>query len=140
MMSEESTTLDLVERMRTVMDAVNRGDLDAAMSFYAPDAVWEAVGMGTSFDGVPAIRDLYEDWIGAYEEYEIVPEEVLDLGNGVVLVVNHQTGRPVGSIGDVRLRQGTIAVWAEGVIVRITNYPDIDEARAAAERLAEERG
>jgi hypothetical protein len=26
------------------------------------------------------------------------------------------------------------------VIVRLTNYADIDEARAAAERLAEERG
>jgi hypothetical protein len=28
----------------------------------------------------------------------------------------------------------------DGLFVRITNYPDIDAARAAAERLAEERG
>jgi len=28
----------------------------------------------------------------------------------------------------------------DGKIARITNYTDIDEARAAAERLAEERG
>jgi hypothetical protein len=31
-------------------------------------------------------------------------------------------------------------VWEDGLIVRVTNYTDIDEARAAAERLAEERG
>jgi hypothetical protein len=30
--------------------------------------------------------------------------------------------------------------WSDGLIVRNTTYPDIDEARAAAERLAEERG
>jgi hypothetical protein len=30
-------------------------------------------------------------------------------------------------------------VWEDGKIVRMTNYRDIDEARAAAERLAEER-
>ena len=52
------------------------------MSFYAPDAVWEAIGMGTTFQGVAAIRGRYEDWIGAYESYEIETEEVVDLGNG----------------------------------------------------------
>jgi hypothetical protein len=30
--------------------------------------------------------------------------------------------------------------WDQRKIIRITGYPDIDEARAAAERLAEERG
>jgi hypothetical protein len=27
-------------------------------------------------------------------------------------------------------------VWVEGVIARVTNYSDIDEGRASAERLA----
>ena len=31
-------------------------------------------------------------------------------------------------------------VWVNGVTVRATHYNDIDQARAAAERLAEERG
>jgi hypothetical protein len=34
----------------------------------------------------------------------------------------------------------SLRVWANGVILRGTNYTDIDEARTAAERLAEERG
>jgi hypothetical protein len=31
-------------------------------------------------------------------------------------------------------------VWEEGVIVWLRNYGDLDEARAAAERLQQERG
>jgi hypothetical protein len=33
-----------------------------------------------------------------------------------------------------------VGVWVDGLIERTTNYTDIDEARADAERLAEERG
>jgi hypothetical protein len=50
-----------------------------------------------------------------------------------------QKGRPVGSSGEVQLSYGAVGVWEDGKIVRMTNYRDIDEARAAAERLAEER-
>lgn len=39
-----------------------------------------------------------------------------------------------------QLRYGTVSVWEDGKIARITHYTDIDEARAAAERLAQERG
>ncbi len=87
-----------------------------------------------------AIRRFFEDWIGAYEEFEIEPEEVVDLGNGVTLAVVHQNGRLVGSTGRVQLRYGAVSKWVEGVAVRTTNYTDIDEARAAAERLAECKG
>jgi len=37
------------------------------------------------------------------------------------------------------MRHANVFVWVEGLIVRVTHYDDIDEARAAAERLAEER-
>jgi hypothetical protein len=54
--------------------------------------------------------------------------------------VSIQTGRPVSSSGDVQIRFAAVHTWAEGLIVRITTYGDVDEARAAAERLAESRG
>jgi hypothetical protein len=38
------------------------------------------------------------------------------------------------------VRSATISEWADGVIMRVTIYPDVDEAGAAAERLAESRG
>jgi ketosteroid isomerase-like protein len=98
-MPEESTTPDLVELVRVVTDAADRRDLDAVMRFFAPDAVWDAVSLGTSFEDVAAIRGFLEDWLGAYEEHEMQPEEIVDLGNGVVFAVTRLTARPVGSVG-----------------------------------------
>jgi ketosteroid isomerase-like protein len=141
-MPEESTTPDLVELTRRGIEAANRGDFDAMLHTYAPDAVWDMNplgGLGT-FEGHVAIRRFLEDWHGNYEELEFAPEEILDLGNGVIFSVIAQTGRPVGSGGDVQQRQAIVLVWVEGLFVRITHYGDIDEARAAAERLAKERG
>jgi hypothetical protein len=40
----------------------------------------------------------------------------------------------------VQLRYASVVEWSNNLIARNTTYPDIDEARAAAERLAEERG
>jgi hypothetical protein len=34
----------------------------------------------------------------------------------------------------------SVVEWNDGMIDRMTNYTDIDEARAAAEHLANERG
>jgi ketosteroid isomerase-like protein len=141
-MVEESATPDLVEMTRDTFEAVNRGDLDAVMKCFAPDAVWEAVSLGTSFEGVAAIRGFCEDWLGPYEDYELRPDEILDLGGGVVFVVTRFTARSAGSAaGEMTRSRPLVFTWVEGLVARVTAHPDsIDEARAAAERLAEERG
>jgi ketosteroid isomerase-like protein len=139
-MPEKSTTPDLEELWRRLLDALNSRDFDAVMNFYAPDAVLNSMGMRTSFAGVAAIRGYFEDFINAYEEYEVEPQEILDLGNGITFGVLLQQGRPVGSSGRVQMRFGSVVLTADGVVARQTMYTDIDEARAAAERLAQERG
>jgi ketosteroid isomerase-like protein len=141
-MPEESTTPDLVELTRRTFDAYNQRDFDAIIRVVAPDAVYEAVSLGTTFEGVAAIRGFLEDWLGGYEEFEMDPEEIVDLGNGVWFVVTRLTGRPVGSLGSTLSRRRPLAfVWVEGMIARVTAYADsVDEGRASAERLAEERG
>jgi ketosteroid isomerase-like protein len=139
-MAEESATPDLVELTRRAFEAANRRDVDAGVSFYAPDAVYESVGMGASFEGVAAIREYLGDFGGAYDEFGLETDEILDLGNGVTLAVVDQKGRPHGSSGEVQMRYAAVAIWVEGMIERFTTYTDIDEGRAAAERLAEERG
>ena len=140
-MTEESATPDLVDRVRRAYEASNRKDIDALMSVYGPDAVWDMtpVGLGT-YEGLTAVRDILEEWIGAFEEFEVEVEEVLDLGGGVTLVVAFQSGRPLGSDGHVQWRYAQVSVWVGNVAVPTTNYADIDEARAAAERLTESRG
>jgi ketosteroid isomerase-like protein len=139
-MSEESTTPDLVELMGGVVQAFNRSDVDGLMGFFAADAVFESPVLGNSFEGVAAIRGFAEDWLGAFEEWAVEPEEIIDMGNGVVFVVYRQEGRPVGSSGLVKSLAVSVYEWADGAVVRARTYGDIDQARAAAERLAEERG
>jgi ketosteroid isomerase-like protein len=139
-MPEESTTPDLIGLTRLFNEAFNRRDWDAVESFYAPDAVSVAVeGLGT-FKGAAAIRANYEEAVSLADDFHIEIEEIIDLGNGVTFVVNLITGHPVRSSGELRMRTGTVVSWTEAVIERETGYMDIDEARAAAERLAEERG
>jgi ketosteroid isomerase-like protein len=139
-MPEKPTTPYLVELAREAFEAADRRDFDVFMSIYAPDAVLESIGMGASFEGVAAIRGFFEDFTSAYEEYGVEPEEIRDLGNGVVFSVIVQQGRLVGSSAQVQMRFASVGVFADGVLVRNTLYTDITEARAAAERLAEERG
>jgi ketosteroid isomerase-like protein len=140
MMPEESTTPDLEEAVRGSVEAFNRHDFDAALQVYGPDAVWDASPMGISvFEGREAIRGFYEDWHGSYETFDQVIEEFRDLG-GVTFAVLLQRARPRGSSGVVAFRYAAVGIWREGLAERFTVYADIDQARAAAERLAEQRG
>jgi len=140
-MSAESTTPDLVERWQETANAYARRDFHTMMRFVASDAVWDvsSAGLG-SFEGAAAIRSFLEDWIGAYEEYEYTQEEGQHLGNGVLFVVASLGGRPPGSAARVQERWSYTVIWAEGMMVRVITRADIDEARVAAERLAESRG
>jgi hypothetical protein len=83
---------------------------------------------------------MLEDWLRPYEDYGMEVEELLDLGNGVVFSVAVNKGRLVGSSAVVQWRQGFVVLMDGDLIVRIASYRDLDEARATAERLAEERG
>jgi hypothetical protein len=46
----------------------------------------------------------------------------------------------MGSSQRVRVRTTWVFEWVAGRVARVTNYPATDEACAAAERPAEERG
>jgi ketosteroid isomerase-like protein len=137
-MSEESMAPTLVELVRMSIEAEN---VEAAVSFYAADGVWDASpwGMGT-FEGTAALRGFFEDWSGSYTGLKWTAEEIRDLGSGITFAVILQRGRVAESSGSVQLRYASVAQWTDGLIVRNTTYTDIDEALAAAERLADSRG
>ena len=143
-MPEEAKTPDLVELTRVAFEAANRRDLDAVISFYASDAVFEGrMRAGDTFEGRVAIRNFLEDWFGAYEELELKLEDARDLGSGVVFAVVFQEGVLAGSAGHGRVsqREGWVLLWERGLIARHAALDtDIDEARATAEALAESRG
>ena len=95
---------NLVELTRRAIAVTNQGDFDALVRLYAPDAVLKLREIGTSFEGVAAIRGQFEDWIGSFEEFAVEPEEILDLSNGVVFAVVGESGRAAGSTGRAAAR------------------------------------
>ena len=139
-MSKESTTPDVVRLARQGYEAMGRGHLDEVMSLFAADAVYDtsAAGLGT-FEGAEAVRGFVEDWRRSWEDYRYEEEELLALGHGVMLSVVRESGRLVGGKGRVEQRAAQLITWTNRKIERFKHYPDLDEARAAAERLAEER-
>ncbi len=140
-MSGQSATRDPVELVRRQIDAANRRDLDAFMRLCPPDGVYDTSPSGLGvYEGSTAIRAFIQEWWDAFEELTFELEEILDLGNGVTFVVIRHDGRPTGSVGQVQTRQASVIEWVAGMAARLTVYTDIDEGRAAAERLAEERG
>jgi ketosteroid isomerase-like protein len=138
-MREESTTPDLVEVVTGLFEAAERGDWDALIRHYAPDCVWESDDGITDTAGASGVRAWLEEWAGMFDDFAIKVETIVDLGNGVVYSVFHQEGRPVGSTALVGGRGALIYAWVDGLIARVIAHADIDEARAAAERLAKER-
>ena len=136
-MTEESTTPDLVELVRKQVEALDRGDVDGVMSSVAEDAVLD--GRMEVVEGQAAIRGFLEDWFKTFEELGFELEEISHLGGGVVLAVVIQDGRLVGGEGHVRQREGWVYRCVGGAIARLTTL-EVDQARAAAERLAQERG
>ena len=138
--SEESGTPTPVELMRRGYEALNRRDFDAFVSFYAPDAVVEARTVAERFEGRAAIRGFIEEFWSAFEQYQAKPDEILDLGHGVVFVTNRVTARLPESDAELQMRDGQVYESEEGMVVRAILDLDVDAARAAAERLAKERG
>jgi ketosteroid isomerase-like protein len=139
-MSEESTTPDLVEVVTGLFEAADRGDWDAVLSPYAPDAILETDDGIFDEAGASRMRGFWEELAGMFEDFAIKVETVVDLGNGVVYAVYHAEGRPAGSTGVLTYRGTFIYEWVNGMIARVIVGQDIDEARAAAERLAASRG
>jgi ketosteroid isomerase-like protein len=140
-MAQESATPDLVESAQQAFEAASRHDLDAVMGFHAPDAVLDMSAFGfETYEGAVAIREFTRGWWATFEDLTFNVETVVDLGNGVVYGVYHQEGRLPGSTGVVGGAAAVISEWEDGMIAHLIYRYDTDEARADAERFAEERG
>ncbi len=74
-----------IERVKEGFAAHNRGDLDALSEFYAPDAVFETLLLGTH-RGKEAIRLIYEENQKTMSGYTVDPVELIEAGDKVVAV------------------------------------------------------
>ena len=86
-MPEEDVAL-----IQTVYDAFNRGDLDAVVAAFAPDALQEAAVLGETNHGRDAIRRSFESYFEVVESPYTEPVEFIE-ENGVFVVPVRLHGR-----------------------------------------------
>ena len=127
-MSEEN-----VEIVRAEFDAINRGDLDAAMALVAPGFevdMSRAVGMVHGTYTADQWRAVLQEFLDAWESAQWEVAEYIDAGEQVVTpVTNRARGR-----GGVEVQARVAWLWTlrDGAVKRLALYQEREEALEAA--------
>jgi uncharacterized protein len=123
-----------VELARRGYEALARGDmqtvlaaLDPAIEVCAPGEV-----MGEEvYHGHAGFLRYAEQWLEAWDEYRVIPEEVLDAGDQVV-VIYRGVGRGKDSGIAVERRNAHLWTVRDGRAVRLEIFAEPEEALEAA--------
>src|SRR5918995_4629180 len=94
-----------VEIVLSIYEAVNRRDFDAAFRDQAPDVEYTTPPRGPNagtYRGREELRGLWEETSTAFEAWTYEPEELIESGNQVVVVVKARM-RPKGSSAEIEL-------------------------------------
>jgi ketosteroid isomerase-like protein len=128
-MSEEN-----VERLYAAHAAFNEGDLDAAVAFFHPEAVWIPYLAGLEareYRGHAALRDMWRGLRESLVDFRIEPQEVIDGGDRMVVVVEGR-GRGPSSGVEVRQRWAQVLYVRDGLVERVEPFPTREAALEVA--------
>ena len=128
-----------VELVRRIYDAVARRDADTPFEIYAEDIVWDISGSARGSmigerpvaHGHAGVRRGWSDLVDAFGEVDFELEEVVDLGDQVLVTVrDHAVGRTSGA----PVHSGHFALWtlAGGKVTRLQVFDDREPAERAA--------
>jgi ketosteroid isomerase-like protein len=119
---------------RQVFEAWNEGDLERVIDFLDPE--FEFIPLRSQLDMSPyrgheGMRQFAADTAEEWEYLRIVPDEIRDLGEHV-LVLAHYRARGRASGAEVDLPVGYVATFRDGKFSYMRTYSDPDEAKLAA--------
>ena len=126
-MSEEN-----VEIVRQFYDALNRGDWDAVFRDTHPDfelTTQRGPNAGT-LRGREGVQGFGEDYIGAFGNFVVEPEEFVEKDDQVLALVTRRV-RPTGGSVDIVVRNGHLWTVREGTILSMKSFPDPEKALEA---------
>jgi ketosteroid isomerase-like protein len=127
-MSEEN-----VEIARAVLDALNRGDIDAALKNAAPDFEWDfsrSIGMEPGVYRLDETRKFWGEFFGAWESSRWEAEEFIEAGPFMVTPITlYLRGRD-----GVEVQTSGAWVWTfrDGKVASAAFYQERQEALEAA--------
>jgi ketosteroid isomerase-like protein len=123
-----------VEIVRSIYEAVNRRDFDAAFRDLAPDVEFTTPPRGPTagtYRGREEIQGFGRELFGAFETWTYEPEEFIESGDQVV-VVNKARMQPRGSSAEIELRNGNLWTIRDGKVVSMRVFAKPEEALEAA--------
>jgi ketosteroid isomerase-like protein len=94
---------DNVERVRGGYEAFNRGDFEAALDGFAPDAEWAVLDLipdARTYRGPEEIEQFWRTWAEMFEGFRLDVQEIVSAGDRIVAFFS-VAGRGRGSGLDV---------------------------------------
>jgi len=123
-----------LEVLKTALDAMGRGDVDALIAIVHPDFVGEVPPSMSaepdSYTGPEGIRRYMAAFDETVEELRWVPITIEQVGDWMVVDLE-LTGRGRSSGAPFEFRAAGTVEMRDGKIVRMVGYPTLEEARAA---------
>jgi hypothetical protein len=129
----------LVETLRRVIDATNRGDWEAAAGIYDPEMeihitryetgeLW-----GGDFDpvyrGIEGLRRANELWNEPWAELVLVADEIVDEGGDLFVLFGRWVGRGRGSGIEIDQPWAARVTLRGGRVLRMAWFPSLEAAR-----------
>jgi ketosteroid isomerase-like protein len=120
-----------VERVKEGFAAHNRGDLDFLVELYHPDAVFETLLLGTHH-GNEAIREIYAENQRTLSGYDVVPIELIEVGDDKVVAVAQAVGS--GPVSEIAVAEpfAFVFTFKDDRIIREQAFRNREEAVEAA--------
>ena len=115
-----------VEIVRSFLAA----DVDEALRYADPGIVWNPIEELPS-RGHDAVRASLAHWKADWDDYEVMPQELVDMGDRVLATVRLR-GRGRGSGVEIDARFYDVYTLRDGRIVRMDQFTERSEALEAA--------
>jgi ketosteroid isomerase-like protein len=122
-----------VEIVRPIYEALNRRDWDTVFRDMHPDfEMTNERGPDAGTHGRrEAVQRLIEDRIAAFDNLVVDPEEFLEIGDQVVVLITTRA-LPKGANLDIVVRNGHLWTVREGTILSMKTFPAPEKALEAA--------
>jgi ketosteroid isomerase-like protein len=122
-----------VEVVKRVLAAGNSGDFETMLALHDPD--WEGFipqeyPVAGAWRGLEGLRGFVEEWLDAWDEFRVEPDEFID-GNDAVVVAVRYWGRGKSSGVEITARWFYAYKLRDGKIIGWRPWPNRSEALKA---------
>jgi uncharacterized protein len=120
-----------VDIVREIHDAWRQGDFSSS-DWADPEIEFITQGpevpAGTGVRGIEAMARTWREWLGAWEDFHAEPEEFIDGGDSVLVLVRFRGRGKSSGLSVEELPGANVHTLAEGKIVRLALYTDRQQA------------